>query len=135
MAHVLIVDDDPDLSRLIAATLRLHGLDSETAGNGEEALARVADRVPDAVLTDVAMPVMDGLTLTRELRARGHVALPVVVYTAQSPDAVTRQARTLGVAAVFFKPASLREVAATVARLTRNGPAAAEAGEMEANCG
>ncbi len=86
---ILLVDDDASLRTLIALRLEANGFDVAAADSGEAALAMLAHARPDAVLTDVQMPGMDGLALFRAIHARDP-ALPVIVLTAHGtiPDAV-----------------------------------------------
>lgn len=81
--RVLIVDDNPTLRRLLERVLANQGFDAVSAGDGEEALA-VADRQPpDAVLLDIAMPVLDGLEVCRRLRRNPRTAtVPILMVTA-----------------------------------------------------
>jgi PAS domain S-box-containing protein len=81
---VLVVDDDPDLRRRIRALLEEDGWTVAEAGDGAEALERVARAVPRLVLLDLAMPVMDGFAFLQALRERpGCADIPVVVLTAR----------------------------------------------------
>lgn len=110
-ASVLIIDDSAvarqAVSRAIAGTsgLRVAGV----AGDGQVGLQRVAELAPDAVVLDLEMPTMDGLTFLRHLR-RTHPDLPVVVFsslTGPGADA-TVEAMTLGASAYVLKPSALR---------------------------
>ena len=102
-AHLLVVDDDPDLLRLLSLRLRSNGYRVTTADSAEAALSRVAVERPDLVLSDVRLPGRDGLALLDELRAH-HPALPVILLTAHGtiPDAVAATAR--GVFGYLTKP-------------------------------
>lgn len=86
---ILLVDDDASLRTLIALRLEANGFDVAAADSGEAALAMLAHARPDAVLTDIQMPGMDGMALFRAIHARDP-ALPVIVLTAHGtiPDAV-----------------------------------------------
>ena len=66
--RLLVVDDEPNLLRAVAATLRAEGYEVQTARSGAEALLRVAERLPDLIVSDVRMPGMDGYALSRQLR-------------------------------------------------------------------
>jgi len=82
-AHILSIDDDPDIRDLIAACLTDRGLDVATAANAAEAIDAVAHRHPDLVLMDVMMPGVDGYDLCRRLLADPELgSVPVVFITA-----------------------------------------------------
>ncbi|NGY58011.1 response regulator [Lentzea sp. NEAU-D13] len=87
MATVLIVDDLPINLDLMRTLLTHHGHRVLEAGDGVEALDRIADEIPDLVVTDVMMPRMDGYQLVRELRAKPETAgVPVIFATANYLD-------------------------------------------------
>src|SRR5678816_4185195 len=67
--RLLIVDDEPNLLRAVAACLRGEGYEVDTARSGEEALVHVAQRLPDLIVSDVRMPRMDGYAFARQLRS------------------------------------------------------------------
>ncbi len=102
-AHLLVVDDDADLLRLLSMRLRASGYRVTAVDSAEAALARAAVERPDLVLSDVRLPGRDGLALFDELRAR-HPALPVILLTAHGtiPDAVAATSR--GVFGYLTKP-------------------------------
>ena len=101
--HILIVDDDPSLLRLLAMRLEKEGYSVSQASSGEEALARLDARAPDLVVTDVQMAGMDGLALFEAVHRR-HPALPVIILTAHGniPDAI--DATRKGVFGYLTKP-------------------------------
>ena len=111
-AHVLVVDDDPDLLRLLSLRLRSNGYRVSTVDSAEAALAHVAVERPDLVLSDVRLPGRDGLALFDELRAH-YPALPVILLTAHGtiPDAVAATAR--GVFGYLTKPFDSQALLAT----------------------
>src|SRR6202140_4104893 len=86
---VLLVDDDPDLLKLISLRLTSAGYRVQTADSGESALAALAVTRPAAVITDLKMPGIDGLALFDAIH-RQHPALPVIILTAHGtiPEAV-----------------------------------------------
>ncbi len=87
--HVLVVDDDADLLRLLGMRLQSAGYVPVPAANGEQALARLAVARPAAMITDLRMPGMDGMALFERVHA-SDPALPVIILTAHGniPDAV-----------------------------------------------
>jgi CheY-like chemotaxis protein len=80
---VLIVEDQSDLRRLYVEHLTLSGFDVLEAGNGADAIRATAARLPDAVLMDLSLPVVDGWEATRRLKADAQTAhIPIVALTA-----------------------------------------------------
>lgn len=80
---ILVVDDDEDIRFVLKHVLEQAGFQVATASNGEEALAFLETAMPDAILLDVRMPVMDGLEVAQALHEQGVLArLPVLIMTA-----------------------------------------------------
>lgn len=112
---VLVVDDEQMVQQLIKFKLRSLGYDVVLASNGEEALVRVHERLPDIILLDVLMPVMDGFeTLTRLKQNPETANIPVIVLTGQSVEGVVVQGLELGADDYITKPFSPIELAARV---------------------
>ncbi|MFO1414657.1 MAG: sigma 54-interacting transcriptional regulator [Burkholderiales bacterium] len=111
---ILLVDDDPDLLRLISLRLTSAGYKVRTAESGETALAAIAVRRPAAVVTDLRMPGLDGLQLFDAIH-RQHAGLPVLILTAHGtiPDAVAATQR--GVFGFLTKPFDSQELLQKVA--------------------
>jgi CheY-like chemotaxis protein len=105
MSRVLVVDDDPDLRRLVEMRLRKGGHRVLTAASAEEALAIVDERgAPDVAVLDVAMPGMSGLELLPMLRARdGMEELPAIFLSARILEGDIAAGRALG-ATYLTKP-------------------------------
>ena len=103
VAHILVVDDDEDILRLLSIRLRARGFRVSTAASAEEALARIAVDPPRAVVSDVRLPGRDGLALFEEIRST-RPTLPVILLTAHGtiPDAVDATSR--GVFGYLTKP-------------------------------
>ena len=121
---ILLVDDDPDLLKLISLRLTSAGYRVRTADSGESALAALAIARPAAVITDLRMPGIDGLALFQAIH-RQHPTLPVIILTAHGtiPDAVTATQR--GVFGFLTKPFDSQELLQKVAsavRLTGDAP-------------
>lgn len=105
--RVLAVDDDAHSLRLLHLQLRGHGMDVVEARDGADALEQTASCAPDVIISDLLMPVMDGYTLLRRVRADPRLAqIPFIVHTATYTDARDEQlARDLGADGFLVKPA------------------------------
>jgi two-component system response regulator GlrR len=120
-ASLLLVDDDPDLLRLLSIRLRANGYDVIAVDSGRRALASIAASRPDLVLTDLRMDGMDGMALFEEIQAT-YPGLPVIILTAHGtiPDAVTAVKR--GVFGYLTKPYDADELLGQIERaLTLHG--------------
>ena len=117
-ATVLVVDDEPAVRAALERALRIERYDVRLAGDGTEALALLADRSPDAIVLDVAMPDVDGLEVCRRLRATGD-RTPVLMLTAR--DSVDDRVAGLDAGAddYLVKPFALEELLARVRALLR----------------
>jgi len=120
---VLVVEDDPDLSALLAVILTEAGYPVMTAGDGIEALERVAERLPGLVLLDMRMPRMNGWEFAREFRARHGHAAPIVVVTAA--ENARLRAEEIEADGWLEKPFELDQVMREVARFIGPAPGAA----------
>jgi len=116
--RVMVVDDEPAVRAALERALRVEHYDVQVAGDGAEALALLADRSPDAIVLDVAMPEVDGLQVCRRLRAAGD-RTPVLMLTAR--DAVDDRVEGLDAGAddYLVKPFALRELKARLRALLR----------------
>jgi CheY-like chemotaxis protein len=112
---VLVVEDDPDLSELEAMVLEAEGYAVRKAAHGREALEAVAERMPQLILLDMKMPVMDGATFTAAFRERHGRAAPIVVVTAA--DNARRRAQEVNADAWVAKPFDPEVLLAAVLRL------------------
>jgi two-component system KDP operon response regulator KdpE len=119
-SRILVVEDDPAIRRAIVAQLRGEGYDVIEAANGREALTTARADKPDLVLTDLAMPVMDGFELITTLR-KGSTT-PVIVLSVRGGEADRVRALDLGADDFVAKPFSVAELLARVrAQLRRSG--------------
>jgi two-component system, OmpR family, response regulator MprA len=121
-AAVLLVDDDAPIRRMLERTLAAEGYEVAAVADGGAALARVERSVPDVIVLDVAMPGMDGLSVTRRLRAKG-LPVPILLLTAR--DALHERVAGLDAGAddYLVKPFEVEELTARIrALLRRNLP-------------
>ncbi len=127
MARILIADDDADLRTLFGLCFLRCGHSIVVASDGVVALQCVAAHDLDLLITDISMPVMDGLALLRRLRADGYPTLPVVVVSAHAEQRAA--AFQAGANAFLAKPVGLAQLRTVVeALLTPGQPAPAGSG-------
>jgi two-component system response regulator GlrR len=133
-AHILVVDDDPDLLRLLSMRLSGAGYRVTATASAEEALVKIALERPQLVLSDVQLPGKDGLALFDAIRVQ-HPSLPVILLTAHGtiPDAV--EATSRGVFTYLTKPfdgKALLDVIANAIAMEGAADTASDGGEVEA---
>lgn len=126
--HILVVDDDQAVRDSLARSLQYSGYEVTTAGDGVEALAKLAASRPDAVIMDVMMPRLDGLETTRMLRANGN-DVPILVLTAR--DSVDDRVDGLDAGGDDYmaKPFALDELLARIRALVRRAGSGSESDE------
>jgi DNA-binding response OmpR family regulator len=117
---VLIVEDEPDIRRLVVLTLEREGFRCRAAATGTEALREVKAKVPDLVVLDLMLPEVDGLEVCRRLRAdRVTATLPIIMLTAKADEVDRVVGLEMGADDYLVKPFSPRELAARVRALLR----------------
>jgi two-component system chemotaxis response regulator CheY len=113
-----VVDDSAAMRRQVRAALERIALDAEEAADGADAWKKLQAGRYDLVITDINMPLLDGLKLVALIRASGpHVATPIVMVSTESAEADIRRARDLGANEYLVKPVQGRQVAEAVRRL------------------
>ncbi|WP_434598730.1 response regulator transcription factor [Streptomyces sp. A5-4] len=120
--HVLVVDDDPTVSEVVARYLDRAGFAVVRAADGPAALRAAAERWPDLVVLDLMLPGMDGLEVCRVLRARGPV--PVIMLTARGDEDDRILGLEIGADDYVTKPFSPRELVLRVESVLRRGRSA-----------
>lgn len=110
--RILVVDDEPQITRVLRMSLQSHGYEVTIARNGEEALTRVKELSPDLIITDLSMPVMDGLELTRAIRRFAET--PIIVLSVRDQEAMKVSALDEGADDYITKPFSMQELLARV---------------------
>jgi CheY-like chemotaxis protein len=103
--RVLVVDDDPAIRRICSTWLSLDGYEVLEAADGQEALELALTAVPDVVLLDLSMPVLDGFCVAAAMRADERTReVPLVVITAETGTHIIERVHEIGVAGLFIKP-------------------------------
>ncbi|NEA56701.1 response regulator transcription factor [Streptomyces sp. SID13666] len=132
-ARILIVDDEPAVREALQRSLAFEGYDTAMAADGMAALDQVDGYRPDAIILDVLMPRMDGLTTARRLRATG-VTVPILMLTARDTVGDRVTGLDAGADDYLVKPFELDELLARLrALLRRSSYAAAAAAADEDN--
>ncbi len=117
-ARILVVDDEAHIVQVVALKFRNAGLEVETAGDGDEALALVRRTPFDLVVTDLQMPTMSGIELARAMAADATLArIPVLMLTARGHLLREGEADSANIARVVHKPFSPRGLLADVMEL------------------
>lgn len=112
MKRILVVDDEPQITRMLRASLQSSGYEVLVAGNGAEAYNRFLEDRPDLIITDLAMPEMTGLDLTRAVRQ--HTQTPIIVLSVRDTDVMKVTALDEGADDYLTKPFSMSELLARV---------------------
>ncbi|WP_103962767.1 response regulator transcription factor [Nonomuraea solani] len=125
-SRLLIVEDDPNILELLAASLRFAGFEVTTAKSGLDAVAAVQRHRPDLVVLDVMLPDLDGFEIVRRLRGGG-LHTPVVFLTARDETEDKIRGLTIGGDDYVTKPFSLEEVVARIHAVLRRTSGDAQA--------
>ena len=123
--RILVVDDEPSITDAVSTSLRYEGFEVEVAGTGRAALASAQDHPPDLIVLDVMLPDLDGLEVTRRLRADG-VGVPVLFLTARDALEDKLAGLTVGGDDYVTKPFALAEIIARVRVILRRANAEAD---------
>src|SRR5688500_15452246 len=117
MARILIVDDEPEIVRLVVDYMSAAGFSTATARTGQEALVRAQSEPPDMVILDLGLPGLDGLDVTRTLRRTSE--MPIIMLTARDDETDKLIGLELGADDYVTKPFSPRELVARVRAVLR----------------
>src|ERR671929_1353702 len=130
-ARVLVVDDEPQITRVLRTVLTSQGYQVRTAGEGDAALSNFSEWHPELVITDLFMPHMDGLELCRRIRAMSSV--PIIVLSVKGEERTKVEALDIGADDYVTKPFGMDELLARVrAALRRATGAPTEMASFEA---
>src|SRR5687768_4494475 len=121
-ARILVVDDEPQIARVLRTGLKTHGYDVRVAADGVSALETFDNWRPDLVVTDLAMPNLDGLELCRRLRAISQ--LPIIVLSVRGEEKNKVEALDAGADDYVTKPFGMDELLARVRAQLRRAAAA-----------
>lgn len=126
--RILIVDDEPQITRVLRTSLDAHGYDLRVANDGETALQIAGDWPPDLMITDLSMPAMDGLELCRRFRQKSKA--PIIVLSVKGEERTKVQALDAGADDYVTKPFGINELLARVRANLRRAPQDESAGGL-----
>ncbi len=115
---VLLAEDEEELSRALVAVLKHEKIETDAVFNGKEALEKASSGSYDCMIFDVMMPVMDGITALKELRAKGNLT-PVIMLTAKSEINDRVEGLDAGADDYLTKPFAMKELLARIRSMTR----------------
>jgi two-component system KDP operon response regulator KdpE len=124
---VLVVDDEPQITRVLRHSLSAHHYDVRTAADGLSALDTFRDWHPDLIITDLQMPEMDGIRFCREVRKTS--SLPIIVLSVRGEERTKVEALDAGADDYVTKPFGIDELLARVRAALRRSPESAESNE------
>ena len=120
MKNVMVVDDSPSMRMLVTFALEDAGYEVTQASNGNEAYLKAKEMSAEAVITDLNMESMDGISLIRELRMLPEYRhTPIVMLTTESQDEKIKDAKRAGASAWITKPFKPTQLVSTVKKLVR----------------
>ena len=125
--RILVVDDEPQITRVLRVGLNGRGFDVRTAADAESALDTLADWTPDLVVTDLTMPGTDGIELCRRIRKRSQI--PIIVLSVKNDERTKVAALDEGADDYVTKPFSMDELLARIRAALRRVPASEGASE------
>jgi two-component system chemotaxis response regulator CheY len=115
---ILTVDDSASIRQMVKLTLSGAGYQAVEAGNGAEGLTKAKESQVNLVLTDLNMPVMDGLTFIRELRKLpAYKGVPILFLTTESDEGMKRQAKEAGATGWIVKPFQQEQLVSVVKKV------------------
>lgn len=119
-ARILIIDDEPQITRVLRASLSAQGLDVRTSNDPEEGLRLFREWTPDLIITDLMMPVMSGVEVCRAIRATS--STPVLVLSVRDQERAKVEALDAGADDYVTKPFGIQELMARVRAHLRRAP-------------
>ncbi len=119
--NILVVDDEPQITRVLKTTLSSQGYGVRTASDGDEALQMLKEWTPDLVITDLRMPNLGGLELCRQIRAKSRI--PIIVLSVKGEERIKVEALDAGADDYVTKPFGVHELLARVRATLRRAAA------------
>ena len=131
--RILVVDDEPQILRVLRKSLTVNRFEVRTAADGESAMDLFGDWSPDLIVTDLSMPLMNGLELCRQIRKISEV--PIIVLSVKGEEKTKIEALDIGADDSITKPFSIDELLARIRAALRRAPARGAAVEAKIEIG
>jgi two-component system, chemotaxis family, chemotaxis protein CheY len=120
MKRIMTIDDSPSLRQMVALTLESQGYEVIEAADGNDAVSKLGDREFHLFLTDLNMPGMDGIELTRKLRSMSSYRfVPILLLTTESDQTKKMQGKAAGATGWIVKPFRPEDLLATIKKVLR----------------
>ena len=126
--HILVVDDEPQITRVLRTALGARGYDIRVANDGEMALEIMKDWTPNLIITDLAMPNLDGVQLCKRVRSMSQI--PIIILSVRGQERSKIEALDAGADDYITKPFGIGELQARVRAALRRAPPKAETREF-----
>jgi two-component system chemotaxis response regulator CheY len=119
-ANILVVDDSVSIRNMVTFTLKTASYETKEASNGQEGLKVAQDGKYDLIISDVNMPIMDGITFCQELRKiPSYKFTPILFLTTESSDDMKQKGKAAGATGWLVKPFSPEKLISTIKRVVR----------------
>ncbi len=105
--RIVVAEDDPQLLELLSFVLEMEGYEVEPAEDGDQAIELIRRATPDVLISDLEMPLRDGISLLHWVRGEAKLELPVLILTARSRRSAEEDARLAGADRVLVKPVEM----------------------------
>ncbi|MFW6138019.1 MAG: response regulator [Spirochaetota bacterium] len=111
--HILIVEDDQNIAKLIDEIVKRRGYSSVVASNGEQAYRLFGEKNFDLIITDLKMPKIDGMTLIKMVREK-NTSIPIIIITGYGSEKSHKLAKSYGVFHILSKPCSIMDISRAI---------------------
>ena len=116
---ILIVDDDKTTRRLLSLYLKGKGYETVTAENGLEAMEKVGTEDINLIVTDLNMPYMDGIELTKTLKSSSWSSIPIIMVTTEADEEEKKKGKDAGIDDYLVKPASADQINESIKKILK----------------
>ncbi|MGA2624418.1 MAG: response regulator [Bacteroidota bacterium] len=119
--RVLLVDDEVNFAQLLGGLLQMDGFEVTVAHDGQEALEKLATFTPDAIISDVVMPRVDGFEMFKQVKANEKTAsIPFLFITGFQDSQMLEKARAIGAFGILQKPIDIEQIERRLGELTKS---------------